>query len=178
MRSMALYQELYKITTGPIRAKRMLTRVGLVAFFVFLAVVILAGLLLDRWLGLPRLLPRAPGLIVGIPLILIGAFFAGWSILVFLGEEGTPVPFNPPPELVVRGPYAHSRNPMMAGLFLELFGLGILVGSIGLTLIVMPLLVAASIVALKLVEEPELDKRLGQAYIDYRRRTPMFFPRR
>jgi protein-S-isoprenylcysteine O-methyltransferase Ste14 len=30
---------------------------------------------------------------------------------------------------------------------------------------------------LKKVEEPELIRRLGKAYVEYKKRTPMFFPR-
>jgi protein-S-isoprenylcysteine O-methyltransferase Ste14 len=30
--------------------------------------------------------------------------------------------------------------------------------------------------SLKAIEEPELLKRLGEDYIEYRERTPMFFP--
>ena len=61
----------------------------------------------------------------------------------------------------MKGPYVRSRNPMMTGLFFMFFGLGFLLGSIGL----------------KRVEEPELERRLGAAYVEYRRKTPMFIPR-
>jgi protein-S-isoprenylcysteine O-methyltransferase Ste14 len=174
---MALYNLLYKVTTGPVSARRILTPVGLIVFLTVVGAIIFIGAGLDRWLGFARLLPERAGLFAGIPLIVLGAFLSGWSILVFLGERGTPVPFNPPPALVVKGPYRYSRNPMTAGLFLQLFGLGFVLGSIGLTLIVTPAFVIASILGLRLVEEPELERRLGAAYVEYRRRTPMFLPR-
>ena len=60
----------------------------------------------------------------------IALFFVGWSVLNFHKVKGTPVPFNPPPALVTTGPYAYVRNPMLSGIFLLLFGLGILFGSI------------------------------------------------
>jgi protein-S-isoprenylcysteine O-methyltransferase Ste14 len=41
----------------------------------------------------------------------------------------------------------------------------------------LPACIIASVVELKLVEEPELEKRLGAAYSEYRCRTPMFLPR-
>jgi protein-S-isoprenylcysteine O-methyltransferase Ste14 len=174
---MALYDLLYKITTGPMSARRILTPVGLIVFLAALGVIVGGGVLIDRLVGFARLLPRGPGLAAAVPLIALGAFLSGWSILIFLGERGTPVPFNPPPELVAKGPYAYSRNPMSAGLFLQLFGLGLLIGSVGLTLIMTPAFVAASVIGLKLVEEPELERRLGTAYVEYRRRTPMFLPK-
>lgn len=174
---MSLAHLLYRITSGPTNVKRMLTPAGLVVFFAFLGAVIGGGVALDRWLGFGRLLPRLPGAIASVPLLVGGAYLAGWSILTFIRSRGTPVPFNPPPALVTAGPYERSRNPMIAGLILQLFGLGLLIGSVGLTLIATPALLVASIAGLKLVEEPELVRRLGAPYVDYRRRTPMFLPR-
>jgi protein-S-isoprenylcysteine O-methyltransferase Ste14 len=173
---MALYRLLYKVTTGPVSARRILTPVGFLMFSAVVLGVIACGILLDLWLAFEPLLPGWPGLAAGIPLLALGAYFSGWSIAVFVGEKGTPVPFYPPPRLVMKGPYAHSRNPMMAGLFLQLFGLGLLFNSIGLTMIVTPVFIALSVIGLKRVEEPELVARLGEAYVEYRRRTPMFLP--
>jgi protein-S-isoprenylcysteine O-methyltransferase Ste14 len=39
-----------------------------------------------------------------------------------------------------------------------------------------PLYVLLNVWELKNIEEPELVKRLGDEYIDYRRNTPMFIP--
>ena len=174
---MALYSLLYKVTSGPVSTRRILTPVAFLTFSAVVLAVIGCGILLDRWLGFPPLLPGWRGLAAGIPLLALGAFFSGWSIAVFAGQRGTPVPFNPPPRLVVKGPYVRSRNPMMTGLFLMFFGVGFLFGSIGLTVIMTPVFIALSIMGLKRVEEPELEKRLGAAYVEYRRKTPMFIPR-
>jgi protein-S-isoprenylcysteine O-methyltransferase Ste14 len=40
-----------------------------------------------------------------------------------------------------------------------------------------PLFVLANAIELKLVEEPELERRIGPTYSGYRRRVPMFVPR-
>jgi protein-S-isoprenylcysteine O-methyltransferase Ste14 len=168
---------LYRITSGPLGTKRILTPIGLCVFFAVMLALIWAGVLIDRLLGVGRFIPVVPGLAVGIPIVAIGVFLSAWSILTFAGERGTPVPFSPPPRLVVKGPYACCRNPMTAGLFLQLFGLGFLLGSIGLAFIVTPALIIASVIGLKRVEEPELERRLGAPYADYRRSTPMFIPR-
>jgi len=34
-----------------------------------------------------------------------------------------------------------------------------------------------NVLELKLVEEPELERRFGESYIEYRRRVPMFIPK-
>ena len=31
-------------------------------------------------------------------------------------------------------------------------------------------------IELKIIEEPELEKRLGKEYLEYKKRTPMFIP--
>ena len=99
-----------------------------------------------------------------------------WSGIHFLLARGTPIPFNPPPELVKTGPYRYSRNPMVAGVFVLLFGLGFAFNSISLVCLFTPLYVLAHAWELKEIEEPELAKRLGEEYIEYRSRTPMFLP--
>ena len=49
--------------------------------------------------------------------------------------------------------------------------------SFTLLVIFIPLFIMVHIVYLKLVEEKELEKKFGQAYIDYKKKVPMFFPR-
>jgi protein-S-isoprenylcysteine O-methyltransferase Ste14 len=68
------------------------------------------------------------------------------------------------------------RNPMLTGVFALLFGLGALFGSISLLVVFTPLFILINVWELKVIEEPELVKRLGKDYIEYRKRTAMFFP--
>lgn len=100
-----------------------------------------------------------------------------WSVLHFVKVKGTPVPFNPPPKLVTTGPYTYVRNPMLTGLFILLFGLGVLFRSISLVSIFTPLFILLNLLELKAIEEPELEKRLGKEYLEYKKRVPMFIPR-
>ena len=100
-----------------------------------------------------------------------------WSILHFIKVKGTPVPFNPPPKLVTTGPYAYIRNPMLSGVFILLFGFGVLFNSISLVFIFTPLFILFNYVELKAIEEPELEKRLGENYLKYKKRIPMFIPK-
>jgi protein-S-isoprenylcysteine O-methyltransferase Ste14 len=101
----------------------------------------------------------------------------GWSLLPFFNSEGTPVPFNPPPKLVDTGPYTRVRNPMVSGVLITLFGVGVLLKSISLTFIFSPVLFVFVYIELKVIEEPELELRLGESYREYKKRVPMFFPR-
>lgn len=167
---------IYKTAKGSRRIKRLLTPFAMGCFLLFFVVLVLVAVQLDARWGLPQLLPRPLHVIVSLPLIAIGLYFMAWSILHFFKIKGTPVPFNPPPQLVTTGPYAFVRNPMLSGVFLLLFGVGFFLRSITLVLIFTPLLILLNVWELKSVEEPELERRLGRAYLDYKERVPMFFP--
>jgi len=147
-------------------------------FAVFSALFVLAAILVDRLLDLPPLLPEAARLPMSIPVVAIGVVLTAWSAFHFLKVKGTPVPFNPPPKVVDTGPYIYARNPMLTGVFLFLFGIGFGLNSVSLVLVFTPLYVLMNVWELKHIEEPELVRRLGQEYIEYRRKTPMFIPGR
>ena len=95
----------------------------------------------------------------------------------FLRIKGTPIPFNPPPKLVVNGLYRVVRNPMHLGWTIVLIGLALLMQSFTLLVIFIPLFITVHIIYLKYIEEKELEKKFGQAYLDYKQRVPMFIPR-
>ena len=130
---------LYKIATGSKKVRNIMTPIGAIFFGLFTALFVIAALQVDKWLNLPRLFTGPFNVILSLPVFLIALFFVGWSVLNFHKVKGTPVPFNPPPGLVTTGPYAYVRNPMLSGIFLLLFGLGILFGSVCVIFIFTPL---------------------------------------
>ncbi len=169
---------LNKAASGTRMTRVLLTPLGMLIFCVFSALFVLAAIFLDSLLDFNGLLPEVVRLPVSVPTILFGIALTFWSAFHFLKVKGTPVPFNPPPKLVCTGPYRYVRNPMLAGVFMILFGIGIFLNSTSLVLIFTPLYVILNVWELKYVEEPELAKRLGNVYIEYRRKTPMFIPGR
>ena len=168
---------LHRAATGTRKTRTLLTPIGVTVFGVFTALFVLVALIVDRLLDLPGPLPEGARLLVSIPLMAVGVAVTAWSVFHFLRVKGTPVPFNPPPKVVKTGPYRYARNPMLTGVFLFLFGLGIGVNSLSLVCFFTPLYVLVNVWELKEIEEPELVKRLGDEYIQYRRRTPMFIPK-
>jgi protein-S-isoprenylcysteine O-methyltransferase Ste14 len=66
---------------------------------------------------------------------------------------------------------------MLTGVFMMLFGLGFLMRSVSLVVFFTPVFILANVWELKNIEEPELSRRLGGDYRDYRENTPMFIPR-
>jgi len=174
---MSLLQLFHSVATGSRRKRELLTPIGLLIFGLTLAAVVVLGLFTDRVFGMPELLTGTLGVSIGVVLTVLGAMLCGWCVLRFVRAKGTPVPFNPPKELIVTGPYIWMRNPMVTGVFTALFGLGLILHSVSIVLIWTPLYILVHLIELKKVEEPELELRFGAAYIDYKRAVPMFIPR-
>ena len=172
---MSLVDLLCSVTMGPERRRRLLTPVVLTIALGLLLLLVVVSLLTDRALVLPTLVPRVLGTAIGTALLAIGLSLWGWSIALFKGRG---VPVNPPRELVAVGPYAWVRNPMLLGFFTAFVGLGFLLHSVSLVFIWTPAFVILNVIELKLVEEPELERRLGPAYREYRETVPMLFPRK
>jgi protein-S-isoprenylcysteine O-methyltransferase Ste14 len=166
----------YRSATGSRKTRNLLTPAGIVFFFGFIALFIFAALQVDKFLDFPELLPTSLNITVSVPILAIGLFLMIWSNLHFIRVKGTAVPFNPPPKLVTTGPYAHVRNPMLIGVFVLLFGLGVLLRSISLVSIFTPLFILLNVWELKAVEERELERRLGKDYVEYKKMVPMFIP--
>jgi len=173
---MRIIDWVHSAATGSRSRRQRLTPVGLLIFGGSLLLTVFGGLLLDRTLGLPRLFPGIPGRILGYGLFGLGSVLCAWCVWRFLKSRGTPVPVNPPDELIIEGAYRWMRNPMLTGVITALFGLGVILHSTAMALISTPLYILAHVIELKLVEEPELERRFGPSYLDYKRRVPMFLP--
>lgn len=174
---LSLQDLFHSVATGPKKRRELYTPFGLTVFGGSLALVIFGGLLTDRWLRIPELPLNPASVASGLVLLILGAMICGWCVFRFVRSRGTPVPFNPPEELIQAGLYGRMRNPMVTGVFLALFGVGLLLQSISIALIWTPGYILVHVLELKLVEEPELERRFGPAYADYRNRVPMFLPR-
>ena len=174
---MSLLNLLCSVTTGSKRRRAVLTPIVLVVAAGLFLLVVFGSLYMDGALGLPRLLPGALGMAIGIPLLVTGVVLHVWCLVLFWRAKGTGVPVSPSPEVVTVGPYAWTRNPMLIAAFAWLSGLGFLLNSISMVFVWTPLFTIVNVIELKLVEEPELERRLGPSYREYRRRVPMLIPR-
>ena len=165
-------EAIYRVATGSKPLRTVLTPLGALVFFSIVALFAWLARVLDDWLGLPTILTYPHDLAASLPILAVGLFLVLWCLLRFAKARGTPVPLNPPKELVDTGPYAVIRNPMLTGVFLVLFGIGVLLGSFCLMFVFTPLFIVLNVWELKCIEEPELEKRLGQAYVEYKKRAP------
>jgi len=84
---------------------------------------------------------------------------------------GTPAPIEPPKELVIKGIYRFTRNPIYIGYFLILLGEFFIFGYLLLLFYFIAMLVFMQIYVVY-IEEPKLKKRFGEAYKDYMKNVP------
>lgn len=167
---------LYNVATGSKHVRNFFTPIGVIFYGSLIFVFVAMALRVDKLTDLTKIFPNPYNIFISLPFFFLALFLIGWSVHNFLKVKGTPVPFNPPPQLVTAGPYAYTRNPMLTGVFSLLFGFGAFFGSVSLLIVFTPLFIFINYWELKSIEEPKLEKRLGSEYIEYRKKTPMFFP--
>jgi protein-S-isoprenylcysteine O-methyltransferase Ste14 len=92
-----------------------------------------------------------------------------------LQGRGTPAPWAPPERFVERGSYRYIRSPMYLGVLLLVVGQGLLLGrEILFVWAAVAWLIFTSF--LVFYEEPQLRRRFGEDYDDYRRRVHRWLP--
>jgi protein-S-isoprenylcysteine O-methyltransferase Ste14 len=137
----------------------------------FLA-ALLIGFVLDRLLRLPFPVPGIELLhwVIGGSLILIGLALATAGIRNF-SRAGTPVrTIEPTRALVTTGIHGWTRNPIYLGMFLVYGGIGVAAQSPWILILTLPLAITIcfGVVAR---EEAYLERRFGDAYLDYKARV-------
>ncbi len=166
-----------KIVTGDAKKRRVITPLVGLVFLVVTAGFVVLPLYIENILGIRKFIYPPWNLVISVILIAFGLFLVLWSNANFFKSRGTPVPFNPPPALIENGPFAYSRNPMITGLVITMFGFGVLFGSILCMFVFTPLYFLIHYLQIKNVEELELEKRLGENYKEKKKRVPRFFPK-
>jgi len=145
------------------------------------SVAVLVPLWIARRSGITPTLGASPGsfLFQLLGLVLLGAGLALFSTSLrrFATEgRGTLAPWDPPRQLVLHGPYRFVRNPMISGVLFVLFAEALLLLSPGHAAWAFAFL-GLNLVYIPLVEEPQLERRFGDAYREYCRHVPRILPR-
>lgn len=110
-------------------------------------------------------------------LFIIGLTLMVWTMKLFAKTgKGSPAPWNPINTLIISGPYAYVRNPMLLGVFFFLGGECLLFQSWPLTYYLL-IFIGINLIYFPLVEEKGLYKRYGPEYLEYKRKVPRLFPR-
>jgi protein-S-isoprenylcysteine O-methyltransferase Ste14 len=84
------------------------------------------------------------------------------------------IPWTPTPELIIRGPYRFTRNPMYVGMMLVEIGVGVAVNNLWISLFALPALAVVHVIAV-LPEEAYLSHKFGDGYRSYLRRVRRYF---
>jgi len=116
-------------------------------------------------------------LAAGIVMLIIGLGLSIWTMVLFHRfGKGTPAPWSPPRNLVVRGPYCFMRNPMLTGVLAILLGESLALGSWQILLWTAIFFIINTLYFIY-IEERDLARRFGVDYILYRKSVPRWLPR-
>src|SRR5439155_17100940 len=131
--------------------------------------------LLTRWDAQSQ--PAALRILGFVVLVAGGALVIETTARFALQGRGTPAPWAPPELFVERGSYRFVRSPMYLGVILLVVGQALLLGQeILFAWAVFAWLLFTSF--LVFYEEPQLVRRFGESYEEYRRRVRRWVPTR
>ena len=131
----------------------------------------------DKLLGMPGLPVRPIWIVIGVALLSVGLVLMVISNRLLMGKGKGAAAFFLTGLLVTDGLYERTRNPMSLGFYAACVGIGMIAGSLTVTLGVVLIIMPVHIAHLKCFEERELELRYGQSYVDYKKRVPFLFPR-
>jgi protein-S-isoprenylcysteine O-methyltransferase Ste14 len=135
--------------------------------------IMLLGLLLEialgHWLPLERWLPAAARY-AGAPIIAGGVFLALWAALLFRRVHTGLRPFSPATQLVARGPYRFTRNPMYLGMTILLVGVAIMTGALS-PFFVPPLFMIVITMLFIRYEEAQMERTFGADFTAFKKKV-------
>jgi protein-S-isoprenylcysteine O-methyltransferase Ste14 len=132
-------------------------------------VAALAMILLHVLVPLPRVIP-SPWHLLGLAPLALGVALNLAADHSFHNAGTTVKPLEEPTALITGGVFRFSRNPMYLGFVLVLLGVAILLRSVTPYLIIPVFAVLTDRVFIR-VEEANLDRRFGEAWLQYRARV-------
>lgn len=127
-----------------------------------------AGWLLDKYiieLPIPRMIAGVVP-ILGVGLLMIGLFLAGWGLLTFRRAGTAIIPHHSASRLVVSGPYRFTRNPMYTGLTIAYVGATALLGT-AWPLLLLPVVLFIVFRFVIQREERYLEDAFGSEYAEW-----------
>jgi protein-S-isoprenylcysteine O-methyltransferase Ste14 len=140
---------------------------------VFLFAIPIGISIVEIELGIQRFPPQA---LLATTLLVVSTMLVVWSAMTLaVTGGGTPMPFDPPHQLVTNGPYAYIRHPFVTGAIAQVVALGIALGSV-------PVIAYAAATltvwyyGIRPREERTLEARFGTRVKEYRRKVRGFRP--
>ena len=136
------------------------------------ALAIAGGWAIERKYPLPlsSLVPIPVQVVTGWALIVMGFSLMAWGLATFRLARTAVYPNQPARQLVAKGPYRFSRNPMYVGLTIMTTGIGLLADNIWMLMILPVVLTVISKFVIRR-EERYLQHAFGASYEDYLKRV-------
>jgi protein-S-isoprenylcysteine O-methyltransferase Ste14 len=115
--------------------------------------------------------------LVGIVFISTGIYIMSRTISGFIRiGKGTLAPWSPTKKLIIAGMYRFVRNPMIIGVIIVLIGESIAILSFDI-LIWAAIFFIINNIYFQIYEEPDLLKKFGDEYWEYKKNVPRWIPR-
>jgi protein-S-isoprenylcysteine O-methyltransferase Ste14 len=132
---------------------------------------ILAGIALERVVPIAVELPAPARYWIGGVIVVASFLVLGtWSVVLFRRSGQNPIPWEPTPSIVERGPYRFTRNPMYLMIVIVCVGFAIILSNAWILLLA-PLCAFLLHRLAILPEEAYLERKFGDAYLAYRGRV-------
>ncbi len=129
------------------------------------------------WIEKNRIVHTGAHLFTGLILILLGLIIMGLTISSFIRiGKGTLAPWSPTKKLVITGLYRYVRNPMILGVLIVLIGEALSLWSKGILIWAGSFFIINTIYFI-ISEEPDLEKRFGDEYREYKKHVSRWLPR-
>lgn len=112
--------------------------------------------------------PMLIAMVIGYGFVVLGLYLliVGWREIYQASREG---------RLATEGLYGIIRHPQYTGIFLAIFGEGVVHWPTVFSLVMFPIIVVAYVLLAR-KEEREMISQFGERYREYQRRVPMFLP--
>jgi protein-S-isoprenylcysteine O-methyltransferase Ste14 len=123
------------------------------------------------------LTPNTAWLVIGGVLILAGLilFLVCVRMFILIGR-GTIMPWDPTRKLITASLYGYVRNPMILSILIVEVGEALLFASWGVAILALVFWIVNTVYFIY-SEEPGLEKRFGQEYVEYKSNVPRWIPR-
>lgn len=132
---------------------------------------ILLGVVLHRFWPIPVVLPAPARYWIGGMVVVFSILGLGLRAIILFRRSGqNENPWKPTPEIVDRGPFRLTRNPMYLQMVLACLGVSIILSNTWILLLTPVCALVLQQFAI-LPEEEYLERKFGDSYRDYQRRV-------
>jgi protein-S-isoprenylcysteine O-methyltransferase Ste14 len=158
------------VADGAGRAKNRATGIRRIASGLVEVGILISLPVLFHFLIPVKIIVRWPYSLLGVIPMILGLALLAWAGLLFHRAGAGFALRAGASEIVSRGPFRFSRNPMYLGMLIWLAGLSILLGSLMAFLFPVLFFLLANFLVIP-IEEKNMERTAGKPYIEYRRRV-------